>query len=91
MDNIGKYYTVPLQDNGPHGTRTARPNLYYPIYENNVGNLSLERKNVTDKKLLPSRHKNDDGCWMWSKEKFQRDCKYLCVKNEKVYIKHSQL
>lgn len=87
-DDIGKYYTVPLQDNGPHGTRTARPNLYYPIYENDVGNLSLERKNVTDKKLLPSRHKNDDGRWMWSKEKFQRDCKYLCVKNEKVYIKH---
>lgn len=87
-DDIGKYYTVPLQDNGPHGTRTARPNLYYPIYENDVGNLSLERKNVTDKKLLPSRHKNDDGSWMWSKEKFQRDCKYLCVKNEKVYIKH---
>lgn len=87
-DDSGKYYTVPLQDNGPHGTRTARPNLYYPIYEDDIGNLSLERKNAADKKLLPNRHKNDDGCWMWSKEKFQRDCKYLCVKNEKVYIKH---
>lgn len=87
-DENGKYYTVPLQDNGPHGTRTARPNLYYPIYQDCVGNLSLEQKNTNDKKLLPSKHKNDDGRWMWSKGKFQKDCKYLCVKNEKVYIKH---
>ena len=87
-DCSGKYYTVPLQDNGPHGTRTARPNLYYPIYQDYFGNLSLERKNKTDKKLLPSKHKNDDGRWMWSKDKFKRDCKYLCERSGKVYIKH---
>jgi len=45
-----------LQDNGPHGTRAARPNLYYPIYQNNKGELSLEKFNRNDKKLLPSKH-----------------------------------
>ena len=31
-DERGKFFIVPLQDNGPHGTKTARPNLFYPIY-----------------------------------------------------------
>lgn len=87
-DERGKYYIVQLQDNGPQGTRTARPNLYYPIYQDSLGNLSLERTNSTDTELLPTRHKNDDGRWMWSKEKFQKDSRDLCVKNGKVYIKH---
>ena len=87
-DERGKYYTVLLQDNGPHGTRTARPNLYYPIYQDRNGNLSLERHGTDDKEFLPSKHKNDDGRWMWSKPKFHKDYRDLCIKNEKVYIKH---
>ena len=87
-DERGKYYTVLLQDNGPHGTKTARPNLYYPIYQDEKGVLSLERKSDKDKEFLPSRHKNDDGCWMWSKPKFLKDFNDLCIKNNKVYIKH---
>lgn len=87
-DERGKYYTVLLQDNGPHGTRTARPNLYYPIYQDINGNLSLEKHNVNDREFLPSKHKNDDGCWMWSRPKFHKDYRDLCIKNEKVYIKH---
>lgn len=87
-DERGDYYIVQLQDNGPQGTRTARPNLYYPIYQDSFGNLSLERKNADDMEFLPSKHKNDDGRWMWSKDKFQKGHKDLCVKNSKVYIKH---
>jgi adenine-specific DNA-methyltransferase len=60
-DERGQFYIVQLQDNGPHGTRTARPNLYYPIYQNENGILSMERKNANDKEFLPKRHKNDDG------------------------------
>lgn len=86
-DSYGKYYTVPLQDNGPSGTRTARPNLYYPIYYNN-GKLSLEKKSDLDLVILPDKHKNDDGRWMWSKDKFINDNKDLCVKDNKIYIKH---
>lgn len=87
-DERGKYYTVPLQDNGPAGTRTARPNLYYPIYLSKDGSLSLEKKDSTDKEYLPDRHRNDDGRWMWSKEKFINDCQDLCINKEKVCIKH---
>ena len=72
-DSRGKYYVVNLQDNGPSGTRTARPNLYYPIYVNNKGEFSLEKENDSFIEYLPDKHKNDDGRWMWSKEKFLKD------------------
>ena len=86
-DGRGRYYVVPLQDNGPHGTRTARPNLYYPIYVDDKGCFSLEVNN-NSKKYLPKMHKNDDGCWMWSREKFIKDKDDLTIHNDTVYIKH---
>ena len=87
-DERGDYYVVPLQDNGPAGTRTARPNLYYPIYKNSDGTFSLEPKGSDSIEYLPARHKNDDGRWMWSKEKFMKDCKDLTVVDETMRIKH---
>ncbi len=87
-DERGKYYTVPLQDNGPAGTRTARPNLYYPIFQDEKGNLKLEKTSEKDIEFLPDKHKNDDGRWMWNKEKFEKDKKDLCIKNDVVCIKH---
>lgn len=87
-DDRGKYYTVALQDNGPSGTRTARPNLYYPIYQDENGILKLEKTKETDIEFLPSKHKNDDGRWMWSKEKFTKDFNDLCIDKGIVSIKH---
>ena len=71
-DEKGKYYCVPLQDNGPHGTRTARPNLYYSIYQNKNKELNLVKKEDTDIEFLPLKHKNDDGRWMWSKKNLKK-------------------
>lgn len=88
QDDRGQYYTVPLQDNGPHGTRSARPNLFYPIYQTKDNRLVLNRETENDIKFIPDKHKNDDGRWMWSKEKFEKDWKDLCIKNGKVCIKH---
>ena len=87
-DARGRYRVVPLQDNGPHGTRTARPNLYYPIYKTPDGRLVLEREGLDDEEFLPTKHKNDDGCWMWSREKFERDNADLVIDKGKVCIKH---
>lgn len=87
-DERGKFYIVPLQDNGPHGTKTARPNLYYPIYSNALGKVSRFKNDNFNIELLPSKHKNDDGCWMWSIKKFDNDKDDLYVKNNKLYIKH---
>jgi hypothetical protein len=87
-DEHGKYYRVLLQDNGPHGTRTARPNLYYPIYFNEKTKKISLINNSNCVEILPKKHKNDDGCWMWSKEKFEKDSNDLEYINEKLYIKH---
>ena len=86
-DERGDYYTVPLQDNGPNGTRVARPNLYYPIFQNTNGLLSLEETPGTVK-FLPKDHHHTEGCWMWSKNKFEEDFKDLIIENNEVKIKH---
>ena len=87
-DERGDFFIVPLQDNGPHGTKTARPNLYYPIYYNkSINTFSLEEKEG-DVVFVPKKHKNDDGTWMWSKPKFIKDSKDLYLKNDQIYIKH---
>ncbi len=87
-DDRGKYYIVPLQDNGPHGTQRARPNLYYPIYQRKDGSLSLEKIDDSDIEFLPHMHKDENGTWMWSKKKFESDNSDLTIHNGKVYIKH---
>lgn len=86
-DEKGDYYTVPLQDNGPDGTRAARPRLYYPIYVSSDGTFSI-KENKDCKVYLPKKHKHTDGRWMWSPEKFERDCEYLTIENDEVKIKH---
>jgi adenine-specific DNA-methyltransferase len=87
-DIRGKFYIIPLQDNGPHGTRSARPNLYYPIYQQSNGILSLHKTHNDDIELLPKKHKNEDGRWMWSPKKFITDSNDLYVKDSKIFIKH---
>lgn len=88
-DERGDFYIVPLQDNGPHGTREARPNLWYPIYVKMDGSLSYsEPSNGYRQKILPQMHQNKEGRWMWSKSKFDQDSKDLYIKDGRVYIKH---
>ena len=84
-DERGKYYTVPLQDNGPHGTRSQRPNLWYPLYQREDGTVTLEE---TDKVFYPKMHKHEEGCWMWSKRKVLAEGNDLTIENGEVKIKH---
>ena len=87
-DERGDFYIVPLQDNGPHGTREARPNLWYPIYELDNGDITYEEPKNYKQKILPAKHQNKEGGWMWSKAKFDRDKADLLVKDGKMWIKH---
>ncbi len=87
-DDRGDYYTVPLQDNGPHGTREARPNLWYPIYVLDDGELTYKEPERFKEKVLPQQHQNKEGRWMWSKKKFDTDKKDLLIKDGRAFIKH---
>jgi adenine-specific DNA-methyltransferase len=87
-DGRGSFYIVPLQDNGPNGTREARPNLWYTIYELESGELTYTEPSVYKKRYEPLKHQNKEGCWMWSRNKFDKDSKDLFIYNDKVWIKH---
>lgn len=87
-DERGNFYIVPLQDNGPHGTREARPNLWYPIYVLSDGDITYDEPMEYKEKILPKNHQNKEGRWMWSKKKFDSDKKDLYIKDGTPYIKH---
>ena len=87
-DERGDFYIVPLQDNGPHGTREARPNLWYPIYVLSDGDITYDEPMEYKERILPKNHQNKEGCWMWSKKKFDSDKKDLYIKDGTPYIKH---
>lgn len=76
-DASGNYRLKAFQNSGPAGTREARPNLYYPIYKNSDGTLSLNETENTIEEILPHKVGGKDGRWLWSKEKFQKDWKKL--------------
>ena len=87
-DEDGKYRLEPFQASGSDATRKARPNLYYPIYVNNDNSLSLEKGINTKIVILPEKVKNQDGRWMWRREKFEDSSnKFLQFYNGKIYRK----
>ncbi len=86
-DNLGEYYLTPFQNSGANGTREARPNLYYPIYANNEGKLSLTKSKEYNQEILPAKVSGKDGRWLWSKDKFEIDNWRLVLKNGKLYDK----
>lgn len=87
-DENGKYTLKEFQNSGENGTRTARPNLYYPIYFNvETKRLSLKKEDENVLEILPKKVMNEDGRWLWSKEKFLDDNYLLEYKNGTIYRK----
>ena len=86
-DALGKYTLKAFQNSGANGTRTARPNLYYPIYYNAKTNILSLEDDGNSIEILPHKVGNDDGRWLWSREKFINDNKYLEYKNGRIYRK----
>lgn len=86
-DEMGKYTIKAFQNSGANGTRKARPNLYYPIYYNKRKNtLSLDDDGESIE-ILPNKVGNEDGRWLWSKEKFKNDNKFLIYRNNRLHRK----
>lgn len=72
-DNLGNFKLDQFQATGSDSTRSARPNLYYPIYVSANGKLYIEKQPDTIKTILPKKVHGEDGRWMWTKEKFNVD------------------
>jgi adenine-specific DNA-methyltransferase len=84
-DEYGKYRLLGLRMRGGFWRRAERPNLYFPIYVNpNDFSVSLDKsENYSDFALPIQPSTNEDGTWRWSKEKIEKDSKYLIAKKVK--------
>lgn len=86
-DEKGKYTLKAFQNSGENGTRKARPNLYYPIYYNEQSKKFSLLSNLNSIEILPRKVKSEDGRWLWSREKFEKDNELLEYKNGTLYRK----
>ncbi|WP_223266471.1 site-specific DNA-methyltransferase [Gelidibacter gilvus] len=67
-DKIGKYRHLGLRKRGSNARQIDRPNLFYPIYYNELTNtISLEKKDELIE-ILPKLSNGESGIWRWGKE-----------------------
>lgn len=62
------YNTQLLRKWGDSSFREDRPNMYYPIYYNELKNkVSLEREDIDSIEIYPMLDENTEGRWRWGK------------------------
>lgn len=72
-DANGKYLLGQFQASGSDATRTARPNMWFPIYVTTDGSITSIEPAEYDRVILPKEVNGEEGRWLWSKEKFEHD------------------
>jgi len=87
-DEYGKFMLGQFQASGSDATRRARPNMWYPIFHLENDELTtVEPKKYKDK-LLPKEVNGEDGRWLWSKERFEKDkTKLIYFNGEEIFRK----
>jgi adenine-specific DNA-methyltransferase len=76
-----RYRLLGLRQRGGAWKREDRPKMFYPIYiDPKTGNCSLEQNDIFTEVTLPKRPTGEEGRWTWSKEKLQKDIKFLIGK-----------
>ena len=86
FDGEGEYKLEKLQAHGNDDTRSASPNLYYPIYLLPNGDLSLDSNGSIDV-ILPKKVRGEDGRWIWMRETFEERKKQLVYNDHVIYRK----
>jgi adenine-specific DNA-methyltransferase len=55
-----------LRKRGGADTRSARPNLYFPLYADPTnGDVALEKSGKFSVEVFPRKSDGTDGCWRW--------------------------
>ena len=68
QDEIGYYREgSELLKRGEGGHRDDRPNMYFPVFIDTDGSVSLTRLSPNDTELLPVHKDGSEGRWMWSR------------------------
>lgn len=81
-DSFGRYYLAQFQASGSDSTRSARPNMYYPIYVSSDNTLTSIYSKKTIKEILPKKVNGEDGRWLWSKLTFEKNKNLLNFDND---------
>ena len=75
-DDGGKYRLIELRNTHREFGKHNRKNLYYPLYSDNNGAISL--KQIGDNfKIFPLWDDGYEGCWTWDTKKAKRDSDLL--------------
>jgi len=79
--NGRKYRFLGLRQRGSASKREERPKMFYPIYVNPITNaISLNKSSEYKIEVLPKKSTGEDGRWMWSKEKVQKEIELIEAK-----------
>ncbi|EOH95248.1 site-specific DNA-methyltransferase [Enterococcus pallens] len=79
-DAYGNYRLIELRNTHREFGKHNRPNLFYPIYIDLDGNVTLESREKY-KEIFPLWNDGYEGCWTWGKEKAQNEVEFLVAKN----------
>lgn len=74
-DEGGDYLLAQYQASGSDATRSARKNMYYPIYVLDDGTLTTKETTSYKEIILPNKVNGEDGRWLWKPDKFEIDNK----------------
>lgn len=78
-DDGGKYRLLELRNTHREFGKHNRRNLYYPLYVDNNGEVSLSNDDGLIK-VVPNWDDGFEGCWTWDKAKAERDIELLVGK-----------
>lgn len=76
-DENGDYLLGQFQASGSDATRSARKNMYYPIYVLEDDTLTTIKPETFKEEILPNKVKGEDGRWLWTPEKFEKDKSFI--------------
>ncbi len=76
-DDNGDYLLAQFQASGSDATRSARKNMYYPIYVLEDGTLTTKKPENFKEEIIPNQVKGEDGRWLWTPEKFEKDKNFI--------------
>ena len=84
-DVYGNYKLNGFMRRGDNVRKEDRPNLFYPIFYNEITNQThLESQSDDDIKILPIDNQGTEKCWRWGRDTFaQRKDKYIAVRKTK--------
>lgn len=78
QDKNGLYRELELRNTHREFGKHNRPNLYYPFYVSNTGEISFSETERHNNIVLPIWDDGFDGCWTWGMEKSKAE-QYLLV------------